>query len=224
MPCKDPDERKKKDKERYCWRKEHNICVLCGKKQTDGNHIYCLECREKRNKANKETYYWLKQHHICVLCRQNPAEKNRVYCYECNMKRFEINRQYRGNMTDEQKKALNERIQNWRKERKENGLCVICGRSTNNNGKTVCNECRIKQNRWQNEKRRREGKISWQERGNGIYCYHCCKPVENKGNKLCESCKKKASEHMNNIRLQYQEQHGNPFKRLNNAFWEGFKK
>lgn len=224
MPCKGPDERKKKEKERYRRLKEHHICVKCGQNPVERNRVRCSECAEKAKKRSKENYDWLKQHHICVLCRQNPAEKNRVCCYECNMKLSEKSRKYRESRTDEQKEAVNEYIRNWRRKRKENGICVACGRSTNNNGKTLCNECIIKNKRIQDEARRRRGEISWQERGNGTYCFFCCKPVEVKGEKLCESCRKKAAERMNKARLQYQEQHGNPFKRLNNAFWEEFKK
>ena len=214
MSYKDIKKQKEKDRERYYWRKEHNICVSCGKNQAMENHTQCSECAEKGKKRSKENYNWFKQHGLYAACGKNPAERNRVYCYECNMKLSETKRKYWESRTVEQKKAISVYHKNWYNERKEKGICVRCGRSTNNNGKTKCNECLAKTNRQQKQKHIQAGIISQEERGNGIYCYRCCKPVENKDEKLCESCKKKATENINKGRLQYLEHHENPFKLL----------
>lgn len=179
---------------------------------------------EQRKRKALENYNWCKEHHICVKCGKNPAERNRVCCYECNLKQSELNRERRKQQTEEQKEAIREYQRKRCNEMKEKGLCTRCGRSTNNNGKTLCNECLIKRRRYDNERNRCKGIVSQEERGNGIYCYRCCKPVETKGEKLCESCRKKASEHMNNIRLQYLEHHENPFRRLNNLSFGGKRK
>lgn len=220
MPYKDVEQRKRK----YNWRKEHHICVQCGKNQTIENRAYCFECAKKYKKYFKEEYEWLKQHHICVYCKQNIAEINHVYCYECSLKKSELNRERWKKQTEEQKDAIREYRRKRYNKIKEKGLCTRCGRSTNNNGKTLCNECLIKRRRYDKERNRRKGIVSQEERGNGTYCYRCCKPVETKGEKLCESCKKKASEHMSNIRFQYLEHHENPFRRLNNLSFGGNRK
>lgn len=224
MVCKNPDKQREKVVERYHWCKEHHICVSCGKRQAMENRVQCSECAEKNKKRSSENYKLLKQHHICVYCGKNPAERNRIYCYECNLKQSELNRERRKQQTDEQKEAIREYQKMWYNKAKEKGLCVRCGRSTNNNGKTLCNECLIKKRSYNNEERRRKGIISQEERGNGTYCYRCCKPVETKGEKLCESCWEKASENMNNIRLQYLEHHENPFRQLNNLSFGGKRK
>ena len=85
MPYKDP----KRKMEIYYWRKENNICVACGKKQSLENRTHCFECNEKAKEYARENQIWRKQHGICVVCGKSRAEKYHVICRECRKKQKE---------------------------------------------------------------------------------------------------------------------------------------
>ena len=172
----------------------------------------------------KERYQFLKDHGICVRCGKEKAERNRVTCYWCSCYCAERQEEKRNNLTKEEKHQIYKNANEYHKklyyERKLKGLCTRCG-SKNNNGKTMCNVCLRKKSDAAKNKRLKDGKISAEMRGNGIYCEKCCNIVETKGKKLCDSCHKKACASLAKARQSASE--NNYFRKSINAFWVGRK-
>lgn len=109
------------------WRKEHRICVRCGKQDVFKNRIHCLQClmdlrecsrnrykgssEEKRLKA-KEIRDLKKANGICLQCSKL-RYKEHAYCYEHYIS---------------QKKAHKKIAQKKYNYYGELGLCRICGK------------------------------------------------------------------------------------------------
>lgn len=119
-------------KKRYEERKRMGLCPQCGNPHAEGK-IMCQACLDN---AAKDREYKRKRH-ICVKCGSNEAAPNRNYCDECI--------EWRHNRYERLKKSegFTEAAKLYRKrhteERKQNGLCVWCGKPTLN-GCTLCNE------------------------------------------------------------------------------------
>lgn len=85
-------ERKKQyQKETRQWRKEHHICVTCGKQDAAIGFVQCGECIERKINeyyANKERHNAtctarkkrLQEAGLCVTCGKPRSEKSKVYC------------------------------------------------------------------------------------------------------------------------------------------------
>ena len=86
------------NKETYKWRKDHGICVDCGRNDAIGGKVRCVRCREKARRMylqNKEAY--LKrakariQRHldegICISCGKKVDGNSRRHCIACLEKR-----------------------------------------------------------------------------------------------------------------------------------------
>lgn len=96
-------------KETRQWRKEHHICVYCGKQDAAIGFVQCGECIEKKS----NTYYANKERHIsavaarkkrlqeaglCVSCGKKRSEKSKRFCDSClEKKRAYERKHYRRN-------------------------------------------------------------------------------------------------------------------------------
>lgn len=161
------------------------------------------EQKEYKRAYDRERYHWLKEHGICVKCGCEKAVEGKVFCKICILNLRENNSvRYYKKMSDEsQKIKQRERekscLRKMRQYRKENRLCVICGKplaksETHKN----CATCRAKARKWMYNKRIKNDLKTYDDRVSGDYCYRCLKPLENpdrtKGAQLCESCEAKA--------------------------------
>ena len=99
------------NRETYYWRKEHQICVKCGREDAEPHKTFCAKCAEKNRHAGKR--YWadlpeearkkaiqrtserkrsLKAQGLCMRCGRKAA-KGKVYCIECLLKARRRNRE-----------------------------------------------------------------------------------------------------------------------------------
>lgn len=120
------------------WRKEHGMCVRCGKEKAYKNRVHCLQClmdqreyareryvgsdEEKRLKA-KELRDYKKAHGICRQCSKK-VYRNHAYCYEHYLS---------------QKRAHEKHASEKYHHYGELGLCKICGKPRYENHK-LCKE------------------------------------------------------------------------------------
>ena len=96
--------RREYNRETYYWRKEHQICVKCGREDAEPHKVLCAECAEKKRHTAKR--YWiglseetrekaiqrtsarkrsLKAQGLCPRCGRKAA-KGKTYCIECLLK------------------------------------------------------------------------------------------------------------------------------------------
>lgn len=140
-----------------------------------------------------ELYDYYKSHGICVDCGQENAKRGYVRCWRCLINRRELQAERKAEWSDEKRNAINKQSNEWwanaRKERKENGLCPRCGGERKDKKFVMCEKCRAKHNRQRANKRRENGVLSDDLRGDGLFCNVCLKPVEHEGDKLCGRCK-----------------------------------
>lgn len=142
------------------------------------------------SQGDKERYAWLKANGICVSCGQEKADKGRTRCLQCRFRDIEYARSWQ-EKNAEKFKEYSKRYQKERyKNLKANGLCVNCGKPTDN-GKTSCNICAYIANKKRTEVRHANGVMPRDMMGNGNYCYFCGKPVEHEGDKTCSICRKR---------------------------------
>ena len=127
--------RQSSQKRRDRWREEGR-CHSCGRELTDDRFVTCEVCRNVRGmrrsrnmKAKREAW---KAEGKCAECGKRWAEAGKTMCKPCL-------------------KALNERLKRndpgnvkkyaWRQKRIDAGLCIDCGRKTED-GKQRCRRCR----------------------------------------------------------------------------------
>ena len=145
--------------------------------------------KEQRDRYAKETYEFRKKRGFCVKCGKNRAFHNFVMCPEC-IEKDHTRYANRAPETEEQREKRNLRRSETYRKRKENGLCVRCGKKKNGSG-THCAECCIKHKRAKNEWRMRNGlKKGYADAGLCIRCGD--QPVE--GRNLCKTCLEKQRE------------------------------
>ena len=133
--------------------------------------------------SSKEEYYWYKSHHICTDCHCREAFYNHTLCEVCIEKRQ--NRTYI--RPEESKKKNVEHKKKLYHERKEQGLCVRCGKKALK-GKTMCLNCNIA-----NNKRAQTNRDKYK-----IYNPNKCRYCE----KDCVEGKKVCQEHLEKLREQ----------------------
>lgn len=128
----------------------------------------------------KDLYNYYKLNGICVTCGHNNAEPNRVRCFECLEKNAERKRLLNKKSSPKYAKQL-------RDKRKQNGLCIWCGKPQMKTSSCFCLDCFIKnQQRNQNRYRKKYGVTRIERREYGI-CYRCGRTV-NKHDSLCDEC------------------------------------
>lgn len=118
---------------------------------------------------------------ICPQCGTNKAAPSRVRCEECLAKQAERADKHRKINPIVNRKTYN---RNLRKQRKENDLCIWCGKPICSTSTAFCIDCKIKNQR--NNGKRKNG-IERSERHEYGLCYICGNPAV-AGKKLCEDC------------------------------------
>ena len=148
-----------------------------------------MQTREEKKQYLKERREWLHQHHFCTSCKKQDARTlmGKWECYECSQK----NRMRKSG------------LKYTRQERKEFGLCSICGKVAKD-GFNVCEDCyaRLKKARdisHINHKHRppvdrdsnpKLPRYEWVANG---YCRTCGDKAMD-GYKVCEKCRQHLTE------------------------------
>lgn len=138
----------------------------------------------------KSDYEWYKSRGICPKCRVNDAFQNHVFCPECLERVSNENIKYahkRAEYQSNQNAARKIRYQ----ERKQSGLCTVCGKKPAFRG-MLCNECHAKRMEYRRnvEYQKREGRTygdAFRQRMEDGICMYCGKEQAN-GYKFCKSC------------------------------------
>lgn len=89
---------KQYQKETRQWRKEHHICVTCGKQDAAIGFVQCGECierkinayyanKERRNATVAARQKRLKEAGLCVTCGKPRSGKSKIHCDKCLEKR-----------------------------------------------------------------------------------------------------------------------------------------
>ena len=117
------------------WR-EQGRCHSCGRELTDDRYVTCEVCRNERGarrsrymKQKRETW---KAEGKCTVCGERWAEAGKTMCKPCLKS---LNERLKRNDPGNVKKYA------WRQKRIDAGLCIDCGRKTED-GKKRCERCR----------------------------------------------------------------------------------
>ena len=122
------------------------------------------EKREQRRKYNKERYNWLKEHKICVNCGQQEAFGRYVRCPDClekqRLSHEKYNHSEKGIAKNKEHNEKDKVIRRTRyHERKENGLCISCGKPICQESKRFCLEHLLQNRRyWREINRKRRAR------------------------------------------------------------------
>ena len=76
------ENKKKYFKERYRQRKEHGLCIKCGKPAMT-NKTLCKECAEKNKNKYREDREFFKTLGLCPKCGKNKLFGSEKTCPEC---------------------------------------------------------------------------------------------------------------------------------------------
>lgn len=167
-------------------RKDNGLCVKCGNK-LDRKGALCVSCKDKMGEDKRITYHWYQDAGICPVCKVNSILGDEKTCPEC--------RAYKANQADARRNRdrdkYNLQMRSLKKKmyyiRKEQGLCVCCGKELPNLDFVRCKKCRNYNKERKRISREKDGRIPNQgkERINKGLCYFC----ENKaklGYKVCD--------------------------------------
>ena len=139
---------------------------------------------DRERQLKKAKYDYCKAKGICVICCKEPAFYHHVRCPACMEKAAEQKARRMANMTQEQRDKINRQKRERYHRNKSAGLCVNCGKKTNN-GYALCPTCLIQQRRAGAAYRERSGKKKgYLEAGTCIWCGD--KRAE--GKMMCSSC------------------------------------
>ncbi len=102
-----------------------------------------MDYKERNRKHAKERYWKLKEKGLCVTCAAPKTEEG-IYCTKCKNIMYKTNKWY----SDEYVAIRNENLKalkkNQRDERREKGLCIICGGEIDDKKYKSCTKCRDK--------------------------------------------------------------------------------
>jgi hypothetical protein len=134
-------------------------------------------------------YQWYKKNGICVQCLRYDASPGKVRCEVCLAKNAEVARKRREKMKSVSRA---EEYRKMRETRKEQGLCIWCGKPRCSYSSVFCIDCRIKNQRKNNA--RKKG-VARSERPLYGMCYRCGKQVR-LGDKLCPECRNQSIDNL----------------------------
>ena len=118
-----PQIKRSYDRDNYEWRKEHNLCVRCGKEEPEKGKLFCWRCIMAKRDDRGIEYERRIESGLCASCGK-PLDRTGAICEACRMRRQKNNALRR------------ERI-------KAAGLCPMCGKRPMFEGKS-CAICREK--------------------------------------------------------------------------------
>ena len=128
-------------KQEYEKHKEKGLCSRCGKPSRPGR-VVCEDCA----KWYRETRQWYLALGFCPSCHKERVYGSEKQCPECRAKRIVSNQlatQKAIVLGKEWAKPEYNNANNRKRyaERKEQGICIKCGKRPAENGKTRCRLC-----------------------------------------------------------------------------------
>ena len=155
--------------------------------------IVMESAKNKNSKYMKEWYYYYKANNICVGCGRRKAEPQKVYCLDCLIKERESSLSYYHKNKDDilKKYAMPDGRYEIKKksyhQRKQQGICVHCGKRKAAKDRVRCIYClaKVKKARMKGYRKKHPFK------GEYICCFCSNKVVE--GYKVC-------AEHLQKLR------------------------
>lgn len=186
------ENKKKWLKERYRQRKEHGLCVKCGKPAMTSKTL-CKECAEKKKNKYREDREFFKTLGLCPKCGKNKLFGSEKTCPECLAYAEKIRAKHAIKIAGS-KEAYNKQVyQKARQRCDEQNLCVMCKIKQRAEGHIHCEECLEKRRIKGREIRKQQGKVGITRSERPAYglCYRCGNPLDRDG-KLCVKCATKA--------------------------------
>ena len=159
--------------------------MKCGE-PLDRKGVHCVSCRKILNKESAETKRAYIECHICPRCRKNPIMGEEKQCPECRAKlqEWKSKRPEEKKLRDKESIRLShERI---RQERRDAGICYICGKREVEKGKKRCLVCKESSNRYNRERsNRKSNKLTREQKIEQGICIWCDQKAKD-GKRLCE--------------------------------------
>lgn len=138
-------------RETYAWRKEHGICVECGKEDAYKSSVRCLECKmqkreyskksyeqhkadkvymERRNEKSRALYRKMREQQRCIRCNRPTDNGDKSYCKRCAV------------IVNKHERDRTHALGVLPKDMCGNGVyCAICSKPVEEQGKKLCNRC-----------------------------------------------------------------------------------
>lgn len=132
---------------------------------------------------DKEEYDFLKRLGLCPVCKTKNDSKIYIVCANCREDKLKYYKQYYKSEEYRQMKS-NKAMERYNK-RKENGICVICGKNNAAKGKVKCEFCLAKKRAYSRKAYSKKIDMSMDERRDNGICIRCNSPVY-KDFKLCK--------------------------------------
>lgn len=157
---------------------------------------------ERKKQYDRERYQLFRKLHVCASCKQQDAltMAGRVYCTECAEKRLRYkNNRYAND--PHYREMLKEQKRNRDQYRRENNLCLECGKPLPEAcGYLICYGCRARRREQSREKRRKAGSIPFDMLGANGMCKKCGREPALPGKKLGKRCYESCIRHLENMR------------------------
>ena len=178
--------RREADKLRREQRKANHICIRCGKNPTTDKSM-CDVCRDKMATYRNETRKFNKEHNICTMCGHEIVYDGYSTCEICREKQKDYSARFYSKETESKKEERNKKqaeyMRDKREKRKEQGVCVECGKKLCASSKIHCIEHYLA-----NKKAYKKIEIPREQRVDYGLCYTCGNEIDDKQYKLCNVC------------------------------------
>lgn len=132
------------DETTRAWReqmKAAGLCVICGKVKASPGFVTCAACRERNKQKAAERRENLKSRGLCVKCGKQPSFGKKRYCADCLYYFQMYHIEHPWEPTDEQRAHKSAYDKALRKQRKDAGLCIRCGKRPAKSNRTMCAAC-----------------------------------------------------------------------------------
>lgn len=162
-------------------------CCHCKSRPRLPGMTSCQFCRDsaKRSAARKKQYNL--DHNLCSHCGKNIPEPGYRNCRKC------LDKFKQQPTTPEQQVKNNIRAKHWRSKRREQDICIRCGKKPPRPNKTSCEDC-YQKSKEDYAKQKAEFRHDTQRRKQAGICTRCGKYKVQPGSSNCENCKAKIRE------------------------------
>lgn len=186
-----------KNRAKYKYRMENGLCKICGRPVLEGTHLceahYKVYIQRLRKNYPLETSKeYRKENGLCLICGK-PVENPMLYwCDACRKRQSDISKKNHPKTGTQTKEELSEKLKKKYLNRKENGLCTICGEPATHG--LHCFRHYIKEKRKYERKKAEQAAISAEKRKNRI-CIRCGSKIEEGSEKQwCKACREKQAQ------------------------------
>lgn len=176
---------------------EDYACSACSARITSRNHSgLCRRCYQK--KFARDQYRWHLDHKICPRCRLVRLGRDERLCPECRAANLnQVSKAYQDPVKKAKLQSKNRAMQRViYNRRKEQGVCVKCGKMKEDERGTLCRKCKAKSSQWYHDKH-----ITYTiDDGKTGLCHFCKKP-NMPGRKVCPNCYERLIKQLDNPKV-----------------------